>query len=363
MRKLFLILLLALLLSPCVHAQDVIEREYAMFGAGQLQETLPEAVRSELGRLEDMETSGDFVSGLSSLLSGAGKDNVGRLKASLGLCLSIFAVVMLAAVLRGLGQDTGVIELAATLSIAMICFGQISGFFTRTAETVDAMSVFSAGLFSSLAAATAATGAAGTSAALYGVTAAVCSVLTRALDLVLLPAISCYMALTTANYAVGDGSLQMAADTLKQLLTGALKFSIIGFTAFLSLTGVVSGSADSAAIRAAKLTLSTTVPVVGSIIADASETLLVSAGMVRNSLGIFGLLGVLAVSIGPFLETGVSYLLLKCTAAASAATGEKYLSGLISAMAGAIGLITAITGTCAFLLLIGCVCFMKVSIP
>jgi uncharacterized membrane protein HdeD (DUF308 family) len=51
--------------------------------------------------------------------------------------------------------------------------------------------------------------------------------------------------------------------------------------------------------------------------------------------------------------------MLKLTAAAAAVTGEKRLSGLISAMAGAIGLITAVTGVCTLLLMIGCVCFMK----
>lgn len=357
-------LLLALLLTTFAGAEDLTEQEFSMFGGDALEESLPKEAGDKLPSPEELRDSGDLTSGLSSLLSGALSESGGSFKASLGLCLAIFAVVLLAAVLRGVGQSQGepVMELAAVLSIAMICFGRISGFFTKASETVDAMSVFSAGLFSSLAAATAATGAVGTSAALYGVTAGVCGVLTRALDLIFLPAISCYMALTTANYAVGDGSLQMAADGLKQMISSALKFTVVGFTAFLSLTGVISGSADSSAIRAAKLTISTAVPVVGSIIADASETLLVSAGLVRSSLGIFGLLGVVAVSIGPFLETGISYLMLKVTAAAAGAAGEKHLSGLIGAMAGAMGLITAVTGVCTLLILIGSVCFMQASI-
>ena len=65
------------------------------------------------------------------------------------------------------------------------------------------------------------------------------------------------------------------------------------------------------------------------------------------------------MSIGPFIETGCSYLMLKCTAAATAATGEKRLSGLVSTMAGAVGLITAVTGVCTLLVMIGCVCFLR----
>ena len=103
-------------------------------------------------------------------------------------------------------------------------------------------------------------------------------------------------------------------------------------------------------------------PVVGSMVADASETLLVSASVLRGGLGVFGLLGVLAVSVLPFLETGCQYLMLKLTAAAAGAAGEKELSALIGAMAGAMGLLTGLVGACAAVLMVACVCFMKVSV-
>jgi stage III sporulation protein AE len=266
----------------------------------------------------------------------------------------------MSSVLSGLGGNSGgAMELAGVLAIGLVCVGQASGFFSLAAETIDAMATFSGFLFTSLAAATAATGAVGTAGALYGVTVAVCGSLSRVLELLFLPAISCYMALMIANYALGDDSLRAVGDTIRQLSTSLLKLLILGFTAYLSLTGVIRGSADSAAVKAAKLAISSAVPVVGSMIADASETLLVSAGLLRSGIGVFGLLGVLAISIGPFLETGISYLMLKLTAAAASVTGEKRLSGLISAMAGAMGLITAVTGVCTLLMMIGCVCFMK----
>ena len=131
-----------------------------------------------------------------------------------------------------------------------------------------------------------------------------------------------------------------------------------GGNVFSVVMNVCSNDSISAAVKAAKLTISSTVPVVGSMIADASETLLVSAGLIRSGVGIFGMLGVLAVSIGPFLETGLGYLTMKCTAALSASVGEKQLSSLISALAGAMGLITALTGVCTVLVLISCVAFM-----
>lgn len=354
--------ILVYVLTGTAFCTDFQEEASSLFGTEQVEEALPDEARMYLGDIR-IETDLDFSDGLSQILSGALSSSQNALKNAAAVSIQIAAIVLLAAMFRSFG-DTGtvnVVELAAVLAIGMCCMGRISGFFTSTAETVDSMSAFSGFLFSALAAATAATGAVGTSTALYGVTVGLCSLLSRVLQMVFLPAISCYMALVLADHAVGDGSLSMVGDTVKQIITLGLKFAVIVFTAYLSLTGVVSGSADSAAVKAAKLTITTAVPVVGSMIADASETLLVSAGLIRSSVGIFGLLGVLAVSIGPFIETGLGYLSLKCTAAAAAAAGEKRLSGLISAMAGAIGLITALVGVSTLMIMISCVCFMRSS--
>lgn len=357
MRRFAWMLLFLLLWMPQCLASDT--EEIGDFGGSAAAQQLPDEAQKQLNDWDslDISSAGERA---KSMISKGFQTSEGKLRQSLGLCVSMFGVVLLSSVLRTMaqGEALGAVELAGVLGIAMLAYGQISGFFTQMTSTVDQMAVFCGGLFPALASAMAAMGKLGSSTALYAVTTAVCGVMSRGIELVFLPGISCYMALTTADYALGDDSLKLLGDTLKQLMTTALKFLVIGFTAYLSITGVISGSADSAAIRAAKLTISTAVPVVGSMIADASETLLVSAGMVRGSLGILGLLGLLAVSIGPFLQTGCSYLMLRCTAAAAAATGEKKLSGLISAMAGAVGLITAVTGVCVLLMTIGCVCFM-----
>lgn len=363
MRRLLLLGLLILLLNENVFCGELQEDASDLFGTAQVEAALPEDAQSYLGDIR-IDSDMDFSRGLSQIISGALGDSGSALKNAAGISVQISAIVLLVGMLRGFGDSGTVsaVELAAVLAIGLCCMGRISGFFSRTAETVDSMSAFSGFLFSALAAATAATGAVGTSTALYGVTVALCGILSRLLQTVFLPAISCYMALALADHAVGDGGLSMAADTVKQLVTLGLKLAVVAFTAYLSVTGVVSGSADLAAVKAAKLTISTAVPVVGSMIADASETLLVSAGLIRSSVGIFGLLGVLAVSIGPFIETGLGYLSMKCTAAVAAAAGEKQLSGLISAMAGAIGLITALVGVSTLLIMISCVCFMRSSL-
>ena len=353
---LFLGMLLLLLTGRAFGAEELLD-------AGEAERALPETA-AELMEGRSEKDPGDLSSGILQIISRAAERSGGAIRTGMALCCQILAVVILTAVVRGTGGSLSgrAVSLAGALAVGGICAGRISGFFSQAADTVDAMAAFSGFLFSGLATLTAATGAAGTSGTLYGVTVLICGILTRAAQRLIVPGTACYMALSVADSAVEGGTLKPAADLLRQGMTSLMKFGVLGFTAYLSLTGVVGGSVDSAAVKAAKLTISSAVPVVGSMVADASETLLVSASVLRGGLGVFGLLGVLAVSVLPFLETGCQYLMLKLTAAAAGAAGEKELSALIGAMAGAMGLLTGLVGACAAVLMVACVCFMKVSV-
>ncbi len=362
-RKGMLMAILCMLLLLPVHGTDL-EEQSKKLGLSEVEQALPQEAGELMGD-RDVTDSGGLGEGVRKIIVAAAEKSHGAVKNGMALCGQVLAIVLLSAVLRGVGgtQPEMAMRLAGVLAIGVVCLGRISSFFTQAVQTVDSMTTFSGFLFSALAAATAATGAVGTSTALYGVTVLILGVMAKVVQAIFIPGISCYMALSVADGALGDGSLKPAGDALKQLLSSALKFSVLIFTAYMSLSGVISGSADSSAVRAAKLAITTAVPVVGSMIADASETLLVSAGLLRSGVGVFGLLGVLAVSIGPFLETGLQYLMLKFSAAAAALVGEKELSGLIGALAAALGLLTAVTGVCTVILMIGCVCFMKAAAP
>ena len=117
-----------------------------------------------------------------------------------------------------------------------------------------------------------------------------------------------------SSAAVETPLLDKMKELVKWLMTWTLKIILYVFTGYIGITGVVSGSTDAAALKATKLTISGTVPVVGGILADASEAVLVGAGVVKNAAGIYGLLAVTALWISPFIQMGTQYLLMKGTA-------------------------------------------------
>ena len=142
------------------------------------------------------------------------------------------------------------------------------------------------------------------------------------------------------------------------MLTKA-KIILTIFTTYISITGVVSGSTDAAALKATKVTISSVVPVVGGILSDASEAVLVTAGLMKNAAGVYGMIAVLALFLNPFLRIGLQYLLLKATAALGGIFSVKEMSGLAEDFGTAMGLLLAMTGSVCLLLLISLFCFMK----
>ena len=127
----------------------------------------------------------------------------------------------------------------------------------------------------------------------------------------------------------------------------------------ITITGIISGTTDAAALKATKLTISGVVPVVGGIISDASDTILVSAGIVKNAAGVYGLLAILAIWIGPFLKIGVQYLLLKASAALCGGIAGDATSGLIKDFSGIMGILVAMIGTICLLFLVSIVCYLR----
>ena len=118
-------------------------------------------------------------------------------------------------------------------------------------------------------------------------------------------------------------------------------------------------TADAAALKAAKLTISGAVPVVGGILSDASEAILVSASLAKNAAGIYGLLAFISIAVLPFVKIGIHYLLLKVTTATCGIFGIKSLTNLLKDYASAMGLLLGMTGAVSLLMMISTVCFMR----
>ncbi len=276
------------------------------------------------------------------------------------VCSGLIAVSTLVSLLSSMpGSTKNVVELSGTICVGLLLLKSSNSLIHLGTQTVAKLSDYGKLLLPVLAAALAAQGGTTTSAAIYAGTAIFDAILGSAISKLLCPMIYIYICLSVANSALGSDPLGKIRDLMKWIMTWGLKIILYFFTGYIGITGVISGSADAAAIKAAKLTISGMVPVVGGILSDASEAVLVGAGVVKNGAGIYGMMAILAIVMGPFLQIGIQYLLLKATAAVCGLFGTKSIISLVQDFTSAMGLLLAMTGSSCLLLLISAVCFMK----
>lgn len=274
--------------------------------------------------------------------------------------LGVVAAVLMVSVLQTFpGPVQRMAELCGTVTIVTILLSHTNSMIHLGAETVRQLSDYGKLLFPVMTTALAAQGGMTSSAALYAGTAAFDVILSSLVSRFLLPGIYLFLALSAANSAVGEDWLKKLRDLFKSAISWCLKTILTVFTTYMSITGVVSGTTDAAALKATKVTISSVVPVVGGILSDASEAVLVSAGLMKNAAGIYGILAILAVFLEPFLKIGIHYLVWKATAALCGIFGSKASIGLIEDFGTAMGLLLAMTGAVCLMLLISCVCFLK----
>lgn len=276
------------------------------------------------------------------------------------VCASVIAAQLLVAMLHSFtGISKKTVTLSGVVALSILLLDPSKAMIAVGTETVQSISEYNKLLLPVMTAALAAQGGTATSAALYAGTVVLDTLLTLVITKVILPLLYAYIALGIASVAIEEPILNNLLGLVKWLITWLLKITIYVFTGYMGITGVISGTVDAAALKATKLAISGSVPVIGNVISDASEAILVSAGVIKNTTGIYGALVILTIWISPFFKIGIQYLMLKITTGISSLYAEKRTVSVVEHISTVMGFILAMTGTVCLLLLISIVCFMK----
>lgn len=326
--------------------------------AGAMELEAPPAPESAQELLP--ETADSFGEGLWNVIRAALKELDPALHEAAGTCLGVFAAMLIPAVAGQLSTKLSApaVELAAVAAVSLQLLEPSASLVQLGVDTVTELRSYGTLLLGVMTAALAARGGVTSSTALYAGTAFFDTALSSVMSKLLVPILWMVLALGVASAAVGEPLLEKLRDFLKWAAEWVLKLGLYLFTGFITITGVISGTADAAASKAARIAISGAVPVVGGILADATDAVLVSAEVLGSSAGIWGILTVLAIFAIPFLRLGVQYLLLKLTAALGESLGGRS-GAVIGDFAWACGVALGMIGTQTVLLLISTVCFLR----
>lgn len=325
-------------------------------------DSLEEAAGAYLGGyLEPGEiTGGDYAAGVRSLLEGNRGEWSGALRGAVKSGVLLLAVAMLCGMAESVrekigGEGLDPVRLAGAAAVTVVAAADVNSLIGLGRWALESMDAFSKALLPAVTAACAAAGMPASSAARQGATLLFLNLLMTLVDRFLLPMVYAYVAVCAAGAALGNEGLKRLSGLIKWACGGMLTLLLTGFVFYLTLSGAVGRSSDAVAQKAAKTALSGMVPVVGSVLADAAETVIAGAGALKGTVGVLGLLTVLCICLGPFLRLGSHYLVYKLCAALTATVTSGPVAGLIDALGSAFALVLGMAGGEALILYVALV--------
>lgn len=272
--------------------------------------------------------------------------------------IKIFVVLIISSIGLGFAMENDLksinnyINIATVLSISSIVLLDVRSVLNLCAIAINEIDILSKGLMPAMVTATAIAGAPTTATVNYATSMFVFDLIITLISRFLFDFTYVYIAIVTVNAAIENDILIKLADFIKWATIGTLKIIITLFITYISITGVVAGSADAFAIKTTKFVVSGVVPVVGSIISDASETILVGANIIKNSVGIFGIFAVISICLVPIIYIILNFLMFKITAVIVSPISTKQITGLLDGISSSFNMALAMISSSAAIIFI-----------
>ncbi len=137
---------------------------------------------------------------------------------------------------------------------------------------------------------------------------------------------------------VSLGNLGRMADKLSKKL---MSFMMLIFTGMLSLTSFAAGTVENMGMKTARFALNTFVPVTGGALSETVSSITASAGMIKNSAGISGIIAISLIAAYPVIKCAAVSFLYNFTGAVLEPVCDKRLSGAVTAVGECMGMILA----------------------
>ena len=133
------------------------------------------------------------------------------------------------------------------------------------------------------------------------------------------------------------------------------------FVSVTSLEGGLTSSVDGVAVKTAKTAVSSVVPIIGKILGDAVSTIMGCSNIIKNAVGVVGIVVILAICIRPIIQLAVLTVTYYLGAALCEPIADEKIVGIMEQMGGTFKIFLAAMFAMTTMLIIGVAIVMKIS--
>lgn len=264
------------------------------YGTDEIYSALPDSARNFMDDNEiTPENGGAEYLDPVGILEDLWELFLDNISAPFRMLVSLLALILLTALLSGINGAVGensAMPLVSSLGSAVIVSASISEILDSVGTTITAASDFTAVFIPVFAGIIAISGQAATASVFTSVMLVVIQILMQLTVQLLLPFAGLMLGVTAAGGLNTDLKIEKLADGVKKVIIWVLGLIMTIFIGILSLQSVISASADSVTLRAAKFAVSNSIPFVGGAVSDALATVKSSVALLKSGVGSFGII-------------------------------------------------------------------------
>lgn len=352
MRNLIWLLLLVGMLGQQFGSAEILDEIARETETQQVEEALTEEERQISGPLR-LDGSYDLRNALQrlwrrffTLAKESIKEEVGF---SAKLVLIGLACSMGMALSPG-GKAPTWVELSCCMASVLLLSGSTGSVLQQAEESLAHLQDYATAAFPAFFTTLAACGAPGSAAARYAAVQFAVSLFMHLAKELLLPLIRGYLSVSICCAMFDNALIRGATRLTKWLAVTGMSLLCSVFCIYIGLTGLISASADAAAVKGAKTVIASALPVVGGILSDSAGTILAAAAIIKNSAGVFCLVSICVICASPFAVLGAKLLAFKAAAALASLGGSERYCGVLNSFGTVIAMLLGLVGTFGIML-------------
>lgn len=249
-----------------------------------------------------------------SIIDSIGKIFFSELKFSLSLLSKILIITLISTILTNLQnsfEDSSISQLAnyfTYILIAILVIANFSELMNMARVSVGRMVDFMQVLLPILLTLLIVTGGPSTKIVFHPMILGTVNVLGILVNSVIFPLIYFSFIVSILSNLSQRAELGRLADLGRQIITFLITATFTIFIGILTIYGL-STNIDGLSIRTAKFAVDTFVPIVGSFLSDAVDTVIGSSAILKNGIGIVGLIILVMIILLPIIKLVVLLLI------------------------------------------------------
>ncbi len=270
---------------------------------------------------------------------------LGEVYTGFRLLAIVLALSVLSTYLGGLKSGFGgdaVYNCAFYVSYIIIAGVASSAFYeaaTCASKVIEAVAFFMRVLLPVIITALMTSGATVSAAVLEPALMSIVEIAVWLIESIFIPAVM----ISTALNIVNGISEKFKTDKMVKLLNNGVKWGLtvllIVFVSLAGLKSIASTGVDGLAVKLSKFAAANLVPVVGGILAESVETIMNCSAVIKNSVGIIGIIGIIIIATRPVLKLAALLILFRITAAVTEPIADDKVTLCISRLADSISVL------------------------